>query len=174
MNTLWQRICEVVVKSLVCVDDKIPHQPSAFELFGYDVILDDTLQPWLLEVNSSPSMARGSALDRRIKDAVIRDTIALVNPLPYDRIALLDALTRRVNDVRKKGPAAILKADSSLEADLARIFMGNFPRRCGELPTHMGNFERLCPGTSIYVQAMRLRRILSRLGPLPVGYQTSH
>lgn len=157
----------MVVKSLVCIDDKIPHQPSAFELFGYDVIFDDTLQPWLLEVNSSPSMARGSALDRRIKDAVIRDTIALVNPLPYDRVALVDVLTRRVSDVRKKGPAVFTKADPALEEDLADIFKGQLPRTYGEIPSQMGNFERLCPGTRIYSQSIQLRRRLARLGPLP-------
>ena len=37
------------------VHDAIPHQPNAFELFGFDVLIDAQLRPWLLEVIASPN-----------------------------------------------------------------------------------------------------------------------
>jgi tubulin polyglutamylase TTLL5 len=75
---VWNEIVAVVLKSLMCVEDVVPSQPGAFELFGFDVLLDAELRPWLLEVNASPSLARGHALDREVKEALMVDTIKVV------------------------------------------------------------------------------------------------
>lgn len=75
---VWNEIVAVVLKSLVCVEDVIPSQPGAFELFGFDVLLDAELRPWLLEVNASPSLARDHALDREVKEVLMADTIKVV------------------------------------------------------------------------------------------------
>lgn len=61
VSAVWERTRELILKSLVCVEDAIPHQPNSFELFGYDVLIDEDLRPWLIEVNASPSMARDGA-----------------------------------------------------------------------------------------------------------------
>lgn len=41
-----------------------------YELFGFDVMMDKALKPWLLEVNISPSLMGSSPLDRKIKVGV--------------------------------------------------------------------------------------------------------
>jgi hypothetical protein len=50
---------------------------NAFQLFGLDVLVDESLQPWLLEVNLSPSMAAEAPLDVEIKSRVLSDTLNL-------------------------------------------------------------------------------------------------
>ena len=154
---LWQSICILVLKSLVIVDEKIPNQPCCFELFGYDVLIDADLRPWLLEVNASPSLARTNPLDIRIKNALIRDIIHLINPAPYDRAAVVRILQKRLNSITKNR-FIMGKNDPDLEQDLKDILGDFLPRKLGEIPLHMGNFEMLCPGTNDYIQVLKLKK----------------
>ncbi|KAI8835404.1 tubulin-tyrosine ligase family-domain-containing protein, partial [Chytriomyces cf. hyalinus JEL632] len=50
-----------------------------FEILGFDIFLDRSLKPWVLEVNHSPSFTCDSGLDFSVKRAVIGDTLGLLN-----------------------------------------------------------------------------------------------
>lgn len=56
-----------------------------FELFGFDVLIDKQMKPWLLEVNSSPSLNASSPLDRTIKGKVVSQLLDLTGVIAYDR-----------------------------------------------------------------------------------------
>lgn len=157
---LWQRICLVVLKSLVVVDEKIHHQPCSFEVFGYDIIFDESCKPWLLEVNASPSLARENSIDHKVKNAMIRDTIRLIDPAPYDREAVARILKRRLNDIAKNKVISSHRSDPMLESDLKEILGDYIPRKYGEMPKVMGNYERLCPSTKTYDSVLKLKNKL--------------
>ena len=50
-----------------------------FELFGFDVMILDSGEPVLLEVNHQPSLVTDSPLDLSIKKCLLMDTINLLN-----------------------------------------------------------------------------------------------
>lgn len=51
---------------------------NCFQLFGFDILIDNKLNPWLLEVNLSPSLACESLLDQQIKSQLITDLFNMV------------------------------------------------------------------------------------------------
>lgn len=92
-KTVMSRIQDVMIKTLISVEPHIvnttgrctKHKNVCFELFGFDILLDNKLKPWLLEVNISPSLSSSSPLDKKIKTVLICDTLNLVGVFPYDR-----------------------------------------------------------------------------------------
>ena len=51
-----------------------------YECYGYDVIIDDLLKPWLIEVNASPSLSSTTVSDRIMKYRLINDIINMILP----------------------------------------------------------------------------------------------
>ena len=49
-----------------------------FELFGYDILLDSDLNPWILEVNLAPALSADSPIDFHVKSNLIVDMLNLV------------------------------------------------------------------------------------------------
>ncbi|XRA99197.1 tubulin polyglutamylase TTLL1 [Pycnococcus provasolii] len=77
-NHLFADIDAMVVHSLKACQNVMINDKHCFELYGYDIIVSDTLKPWLIEVNASPSLACSDANDRKCKLRVINDTLSAV------------------------------------------------------------------------------------------------
>lgn len=56
--------------------DKCKGQPH--ELFGFDIMIDEDLNCWLIEVNSSPAMDYSTPVTERLVKLVLEDTIKVV------------------------------------------------------------------------------------------------
>lgn len=50
-----------------------------FQLLGFDIMIDQHLKPWLLEVNQNPSFNADTPFDYKLKSDVIRETLNLLN-----------------------------------------------------------------------------------------------
>jgi len=69
---------KIIVWSLECVQDNIPSRKRSCELFGYDFMIDDNFNPWLIEINSSPAMDYSSAITEKLVKTVCEDTIKVI------------------------------------------------------------------------------------------------
>ncbi|XP_068102105.1 tubulin monoglutamylase TTLL4 [Hyperolius riggenbachi] len=84
-DKIWEKIKEMVIKTIIAsepyvnslVKMYIQNPRSCHELFGFDIMLDENLKPWVLEVNISPSLHSNSPLDVAIKGQMIRDLLNL-------------------------------------------------------------------------------------------------
>ena len=74
INLLKLKIADLIIKTLMSVQPDLMHnyrtcQPNdrtfgmCFEVLGFDVLIDEDVKPWLLEVNQAPSFQTDSALD---------------------------------------------------------------------------------------------------------------
>ena len=64
---------------------QVPYRDNCFEILGFDVLLDDCLRPWLIEINLSPSLNTDSAVDLKIKGNMIADTFTMVGIVSNDQ-----------------------------------------------------------------------------------------
>ncbi|KAK8387363.1 hypothetical protein O3P69_018148 [Scylla paramamosain] len=85
-SALWSRVADLVIKTIISGEHDIVVRTrknvrsrySCHELFGFDVIIDERLRPWLLEVNISPSLHSASPLDHSVKGPLIADLLNMV------------------------------------------------------------------------------------------------
>src|SRR5690606_3939491 len=56
----------------------IINDKHCFEVYGFDVMIDKNLRPWLLEINASPSLTCTTVSDRILKHTLLLDTFEIV------------------------------------------------------------------------------------------------
>lgn len=56
VDELFYEIQMTILRSLLSVQKIMISDKHCFELYGYDIMIDDDLKPWLIEVNASPSV----------------------------------------------------------------------------------------------------------------------
>ncbi|KAM9311906.1 tubulin polyglutamylase TTLL13 [Gastrophryne carolinensis] len=106
---LWEDIEDVIIKTLISAHPILKHNYrtcfpnhiagcACFEILGFDILLDKKLKPWLIEVNHSPSFTTDSRLDREVKDAMLYDSLNLINLRACDKKKVIEEDKRRVKE----------------------------------------------------------------------------
>jgi tubulin polyglutamylase TTLL1 len=76
----FDEIKNIIYISLKSVQSVIINDKHCFEMYGYDILIEDNLKPWLIEVNASPSLSTTTESDRILKMDVMKDVFNIVVP----------------------------------------------------------------------------------------------
>lgn len=79
-NRLFAAMDSLIIHSLKAVQNVMINDRHCFECYGYDVLIDADLRPWLVEVNASPSLTTTTECDRVLKLSLLRDIYNIVAP----------------------------------------------------------------------------------------------
>jgi hypothetical protein len=87
-NDILPQIKDLIVKSMYAVRKKLdPHRRKhSFEMFGYDFILDEDFNVWLIEVNTNPCIEESSELLKVLLPRMIEDMLKLTIDRVFPRI----------------------------------------------------------------------------------------
>jgi len=182
-EAVFARVKDVIVKTIIAAEPLMVnsvlqyarHRGNCYETYGFDILLDATLRPWLMEVNVSPSLNNGSPLDKKVKTALMADIFTLIGLVQYDReeckqqweqkrmqrmLGLTRGLRKRPSILSVKGCKSLSELDLT-PTDL-EILM-----ETEEEAARLGNFERLFPTKaaipkySRYLQPERVSNLLT-------------
>lgn len=64
---LFEGIKNIIFISLKSVQTVIINDRHCFEVYGFDILIEDNLKPWLIEVNACPSLSTTTEVDRILK-----------------------------------------------------------------------------------------------------------
>eukprot|EP00741_Cyanophora_paradoxa_P009015 tig00001428_g8728.t1 len=79
LERLWGRVRAIICLTLLSLATAVKKgAPAAFELYGFDVLLDADLKPWLLEVNAAPALGLDGPVDALVKEPMLADLMAAV------------------------------------------------------------------------------------------------
>ncbi len=91
-----KKIEDLVVKTIISAENnmsnafnttiKCGNYNPCFELFGFDILLDSNLNPWLMEVNLSPSLHCDSPLDIKVKGELIAEIFDIISMISINLI----------------------------------------------------------------------------------------
>lgn len=116
-DKLFDEINWLTVHSLKAVSGVVSNDRHCFEAYGYDIIIDDNLKPWLIEVNASPSLTSTTSSDRIMKYKLISDIINIV--MPYGKTP--DVKWNKIPSKEHYGNFDLLYDEELAQSDLLNL-----------------------------------------------------
>jgi tubulin monoglycylase TTLL3/8 len=82
-SKIQRQMKKIVAWSTMSVQDMVQNRNRSCELYGYDFMIDEKLDVWLIEVNSSPAMDYSTPVTERLVKEVLPDTIKVLADYEY-------------------------------------------------------------------------------------------
>ena len=77
-NKVFTAIQGIILNSLLSVLSSVIPDKHSYELYGYDILIDQDLRPWLIEINASPSLDANTEDDYDMKFSMLNEMLDLV------------------------------------------------------------------------------------------------
>lgn len=153
IDLLWERIDETIVLTILSVykiidEETMKHCPPtslysrAFQILGFDIILDKRLKPYVLEVNYRPSLETCTDDERILKEDMLRSAMKIAVPLTKIHPLLLQG---GFSQILKKGDPNLkrLIAEERMNNLRESKFHQAFPTRTEKDKIYMKVLDRV-------------------------------
>lgn len=118
---LWRKMKETTALTLLATDSKISSVSSSlvkfrgttFEILGFDFLIDQDMNPWILEVNHGPNLEPHTELETDLKRAMLRDALQLVD-LNRNYVSSIGALSNQLFEAVESMNRAGINIDDRL------------------------------------------------------------
>ena len=136
-DLIFSNIKDIAIKTILSIyyslldGDEVRNSHKNFyhrnyhNLFGFDIILDDDLRAYLLEVNDGPSLSLYDNMDRDIKTKLMADTFNLIGLVPFS------------HDEKQKPMDEVYEYENRSEEEIDYALC--------EFSRPKGNYERIFP-----------------------------
>lgn len=75
--TVDRRIQEIMMLIFSLVKDKLDRKFGCFELFGFDFLIDDKLNPYLIEINTNPAIYTDTQVQKDLLPQLVEDIVKM-------------------------------------------------------------------------------------------------
>ena len=83
---IQKKIEKIVILSLECAKHKLFNRKNNFEVFGFDIMLDDKLNVYLIEINASPDWTYSTKVTEKLVKIASEDIMKVVLDLPKENM----------------------------------------------------------------------------------------
>ena len=73
-----EKLKMVIINTLESVQDTFEYKKGCFELYGFDIMIDEDFNAWLIEVNSSPAMDYSTQVTEVLVKQCLEDTVKVI------------------------------------------------------------------------------------------------
>lgn len=68
---------EIMRMIFMVVKDKLDKKFGCFEMFGFDILIDDQLDPYLIEINTNPAMFTDTQVQKEMLPKLVDDVVKM-------------------------------------------------------------------------------------------------